>query len=189
MAGRLNALAAGLLVIVVIVILLMITLPDFVLNWSRAIERYPYVKVTAWDLPYLLAIPVLILSGVSLFLKAFNRSPKEVPIEIIKIAVIWILGAIAVRVVYGALIPIYLGKAGYSKCQTLSDPSLHARSVWVIEQFICVANSGHVRDELIDEFDKLIAEDGELSIENVQEAYRKVDALWNEQRRLIRVRE
>lgn len=179
MAGRLNALAAGLLVFAVVAILLFITLPEFFLNWNRALNGHLYVKATGWDLPSLFAIPVLVLAGIALLLKAFNRSPEKISAKLLRITVIWMLICFAVKFIYGSFVLIYLSMAGYSKCLTLSDPSLYARSVWVKEDFICVANAGHVRDELIDGFDELITEGGELTADTVQKIYKEVDALWN----------
>lgn len=168
--ARINTALAALVILGAAAVMMGITLPDFLHNWQRAFDRYPYVEATGWDLPMLLGIPALLLLSTGMLLRVFDRATERRLGRILKLATIFALIAIGTRIIYGFVVSWYLTSAGYSKCWTLTDPSLYARATWVNHADYCVENAGPFRGQLLAWIDTQVAQGREVRPENVQRA-------------------
>ena len=123
--------------------------PALVTNLDRLIARHPYVSFNAWDLPFLLATPIFLALAIGIVLRVSNRATAARMQAVMKVALVFSVIAVAVRIVYGIAGATYLGNAGYTRCWSLSSPAMMAPTVYVKNQNYCLDNVGHVRQALL----------------------------------------
>ena len=107
------------------------------------------VAVSNWDIPVFLSLPCFVSLIIALCFRFANQASEKRISACVKIALIFAIMAIIVRIPYGYLASHYMRNKGYSPCWEFSSPSIMGDIVWVRNSGYCVENSGSVRKELL----------------------------------------
>ncbi len=107
------------------------------------------VAVSSWDISIFLSLPCFVALIIALCFRLANQvSERRIGMSI-KIALIFAIIAIVVRIPYGYIASHYMRDKGYSPCWEFSSPSIMGDIVWVRNFDYCIENSGSVRKELL----------------------------------------
>lgn len=125
-------------------------------GFDRISNDHIYIEVSNWDIPVFVSIPCFLALIAILILRITGSKTELVIQKLLKIAVVFSVAAILIRIPIGYLNSSFLGSAGYTPCWQLSSPSLMAPTVWVSNSGYCLLDSGSVRDELLEWIDSEI---------------------------------
>ncbi|MBU1309249.1 MAG: hypothetical protein KKE30_06930 [Gammaproteobacteria bacterium] len=113
-----------------------------------------YFRLPLVALPLLITSPMLLMLIYIMLRRNFGNLPEQHFALWVKISLVLLAVAFAVRIVLGFWLPGYVAAHGFTHCSKLENPSPFASQVWVRQPQYCHELSYLVNVEVLDWFDE-----------------------------------
>lgn len=180
-ATRLSCLFYILVLSAVILVIIWFGGGALITNFYKLSNNSIYLSVSSWDVPLIVGLPCFFALSYVLCLRLFDLASEQRIQQGLKIAVIFAIAAIVVRLFYGFVVSGLLTYNGYSSCWQYSSPQVMSPTVWVRNPDFCIANSGSVRTEILSWMGTLPNAGKDVSVEEVQAKVAELLVQWDNQ--------
>ncbi|WP_027671816.1 hypothetical protein [Rheinheimera baltica] len=126
-----------------------------------------YFRLPLVALPLLITSPMLLMLIYIMLRRNFGHLPEQHFALWVKISLVLLAVAFAVRIALGIWLPGYVAAHGFTHCSKLENPSPFASQVWVRQPEYCHELSYLVNVEVLDWFDEQAVADKRPSVEDV----------------------
>ncbi|MEH8017522.1 hypothetical protein MN202_09770 [Rheinheimera muenzenbergensis] len=140
---------------------------EFLQRLSSLDAQAFYLRVSMMVIPGLIATPILLLSIYVMLRRHFGNLPERHFALWVKMSLVLLAVAFAVRIVLGFWLPGYVSENGFTHCSKLENPSPFASQVWVRQPQYCHELSYLVNVEVLEWFDEQQAIGAKPSVEQV----------------------